>query len=103
MAAFKIYFRQSVLKDLAKIPKRELQRILIWIDKLAAIPRPRGCEKISGQNRFRIRQGSYRIIYSIQDDELTIWIVKIGPRRDIYRKLEKDKSYGKVHEKKLGF
>lgn len=98
MAAYKIYFRQSVLKDLAKIPKRELQRIIKRIENLASDPRPRGCEKISGQDRFRIRQGSYRIIYSIQDDELTIWVVKIGHRRDIYHKLEKDKSYGKVHE-----
>ena len=72
MAGYKIYFRQSVLKDLAKIPKRELQRIIKRIEKLSADPRPRGCEKISGQDRFRIRQGSYRIVYSIQDDELTI-------------------------------
>ena len=98
MAVYKIFFRQSVLKDLAKIPKRELQRIIKRIEKLAHNPRSQGCEKISGQDRFRIRQGNYRIIYSIQDDELTIWIVKIGHRRDIYRKLEKNKSYGKVHE-----
>jgi mRNA interferase RelE/StbE len=98
MAAYKIFLCQSVLKDMEKIPKRELQRILKRIEKLAYDPRPRGCEKISGQDRFRIRQGSYRIVYSIQDDELTIWIIKIGHRRDIYRKLEKDKPYGKVHE-----
>ena len=98
MAGYKIYFRQSVLKDLVKIPKRELQRIIKRIEKLAHDPRPQGCEKISGQERFRIRQGNYRIIYSIQDDELTIWVVKIGHRRDIYRKLGKDKSYGNVHE-----
>ncbi len=98
MAVYKIFFRQSVLKDLAKIPKRELQRIIKRIEKLAHNPRSQGCEKISGQDRFRIRQGNYRIIYSIQDDELTIWIVKFGHRRDIYRKLGKNKSYGKVHE-----
>lgn len=98
MAGYKIYFRQSVLKDMAKIPKGELQRILKRIETLAVDPRPRGCEKISGQDRFRIRQSSYRIIYSIQDDELTILVVKIGHRRDIYRKLEKGKSYGNVHE-----
>ena len=98
MAVYKIYFRRSVLKDIEKIPKRELQRIIKRIETLAHDPRPQGCEKISGQDRFRIRQGSYRIIYSIQDDELTIWVVKIGHRRDIYRKLEKDKSYGNVHE-----
>jgi mRNA interferase RelE/StbE len=98
MAVYKIFFRRSVLKDLAKIPKKELQRIIKKIEKLAHDPRPKGCEKISGQERFRIRQGNYRIIYSIQDDELTIWVVKIGHRREIYRKLGKDKSYAKVHE-----
>jgi len=98
MAAYKIFFRRSVLKDLEKIPKKELRLIMKKIEKLAHDPRPQGCEKISGQERFRIRQGNYRIIYSIQDDELTIWIVKIGHRREIYRKLEKDKSYGKIHE-----
>ena len=84
MAGYKIYFRQSVLKDLAKIPKRELQRIIKRIEKLGSDPRPQGCEKISGQDRFRIRQGSYRIIYSIQDDKLTIWVVKIGHRRELF-------------------
>jgi mRNA interferase RelE/StbE len=98
VAGYKIYFRQSVLKDLTKIPKGELQRIIKRIETLAVDPRPRGCEKISGQDRFRIRQGSCRIIYSIQDDELTILVVKIGHRRDIYRKFEKDKSYGNIHE-----
>jgi len=48
-------------------------------------PRPPGCEKLTGQERYRIRQGNYRIIYSIQDLELTIWVVKVGHRRDIYR------------------
>ena len=76
----------------------EVQDIIKRIEKLASNPRPTGCEKISGQAQFRIRQGSYCIIYSIQDDVLTIWLVKIGHQRDIYRKLEKDKPYGKVHE-----
>ena len=98
MAAYKIFFRRSVLKDLVKIPKNELQRIIKKIKKLALDPRPQGCEKISGQERFRIRQGNYRIIYSIQHDELTIWVVKIGHRREIYRKLGKDKPYGNIHE-----
>jgi mRNA interferase RelE/StbE len=98
MAVYKILFRRSVLRDLGKIPKNELRRIIKRIEKLSHDPRPQGCEKISGQDRFRIRQGNYRIVYSIQDNELTIWVVKIGHRREIYRKLGKDKSYGKIHE-----
>ncbi len=48
-------------------------------------PRPPDCDKLAGQDRYRIRQGNYRIVYSIQDQDLTVWIVKVGLRRDIYR------------------
>lgn len=85
MAAYKIYFRKSVQKDFSAIPKKDLKRIINRIDGLGENPRPVGCEKLTGQERYRLRQGRYRIVYSIQDDELTIWIVKIGHRKDIYR------------------
>ena len=83
MAGYSIFFRRSVEKDLARIPKRELSRILARIESLGAEPRPPGCEKLSGQERYRVRQGRYRIIYSVQDDELTVWVVKVGHRRDV--------------------
>jgi len=98
MAAYKIFFRRSVLKDMENIPKKDLSKIIKRIEALANNPRPAGCEKISGLSRYRIRQGDYRIIYSIQDDLLTIWIVKIGHRRDVYRKIYRNKSIGKIHE-----
>jgi len=85
MAAYRLFFRKSVRKDLEPIPKKELQRILDRIAALAVNPRPPGCEKLSGQERYRVRQGCYRIIYSIQDDELTVWIVKVGHRKEVYR------------------
>jgi len=85
MAEYKIYFKRSAVKDLDAIPQKDLQRIINRIDLLKENPRPPGCEKLSGQERYRVRQGSYRIIYSIQDDVLTIWVVKIGHRRDVYR------------------
>lgn len=85
MAAYKIYFRKSVQKDFSAIPKKDLKRIINRIDGLGENPRPVGCEKLTGQERYRLRQGCYRIVYSIQDDDLTIWIVKIGHRKDIYR------------------
>ncbi len=85
MAGYSIFFRRSVEKDLARIPKRELSRMLARIESLGADPRPPGCEKLSGQERYRVRQGRYRIIYSVQDDELTVWVVKVGHRRDVYR------------------
>ena len=85
MAAYKIYFKRSAVKDLYAIPKKDLQRIINRINFLKADPRPPGCEKLSGQERYRVRQGNYRIVYSIQDDVLTVWVVKIGHRRDVYR------------------
>ena len=85
MAEYKIFFKRSAVKDFDPIPKKDLQRIIKRIDSLKEDPRPPGCEKLTGQERYRIRQGNYRIIYSIQDQELTIWGVKVGHRRDIYR------------------
>ena len=85
MAAYKIYFRKSVEKDFSSIPKKDLVKILRRIEALADNPRPSGCEKLTGQERYRVRQGRYRIVYSIQDEALTVWIVKIGHRKDVYR------------------
>ncbi len=85
MAGYKIYFKESVEKDLRALPKKDLQKILLRIQSLAIDPRPQACEKLTGQERYRIRQGHYRIVYSIQDAECTVWVVKVGHRRDIYR------------------
>ena len=83
MAQYKVYFKKSVEKDLKIIPKRDLSKILEKIDSLYENPRPIGSEKLTGQERYRIRQGNYRIVYSIKGYELTVWVVKIGHRSDI--------------------
>ena len=85
MDAYKIFFKRSVEKDFKAIPKKDLNRILNRIEKLAEDPRPSGSEKLTGHERYRVRQGLYRIAYSIQDNELTIWVVKVGHRKDVYR------------------
>jgi mRNA interferase RelE/StbE len=85
MAAYKIFFKKSVEKDFSSIPKKDLKKILDRIEALGENPRPQGCEKLTGLQRYRLRQGRYRILYSIQDDELTVWVVKVGHRKDIYR------------------
>ena len=85
MAAYKIYFKKSVEKDFKAIPKKELKKIITRIGELAENPRAFGCEKLTGQNRYRLRQGQYRIVYSLEDDRLLVWIVKVGHRKDIYR------------------
>jgi len=85
MAGFEILFKESVWKDLKKVPENHLKRILSRIEKLKDNPRPNGCEKLTGQELYRVRQGKYRIVYSIQDTELTIWIIKVGHRSSVYR------------------
>ena len=85
MAEYKIFFKKSVEKDLDAIPKKDLKRIIKRIGELAEDPRPHGCEKLTGQDRYRLRQGRYRIVYSTQDNELTVWVVKVVHRKHIYR------------------
>ena len=85
MAAYKVFFKKSVWKDFDGIPKRDLRRILNQIKGLVEDPRPSGCEKLTGGERYRLRQGRYRIGHSIQDDKLTVWIVKVSHRKDVYR------------------
>ena len=85
MAGYKVFFKNSVEKDFAGIPKKDLAKIIKRIGELADDPRPPGCEKLTGQDRYRLRQGRYRIVYSIQDNKLTVWVVKVGHRKDISR------------------
>ncbi|MBA3028872.1 MAG: type II toxin-antitoxin system RelE/ParE family toxin [Desulfobacteraceae bacterium] len=85
MGEYKIFFKESVEKDFRSIPKKDLKKILLRIETLAKDPRPLGHEKLSGQEKYRIRQGTYRIIYFIQDQELLVWVVKVGHRKDVYR------------------
>ncbi|MFP4251205.1 MAG: type II toxin-antitoxin system RelE family toxin [Guyparkeria sp.] len=86
MASFRLRFRKSVRRDLRPIPVRDVRRILKRIEALADDPRPVGSEKLSGQERYRVRQGNYRILYEIVDDELVVTVVKVGHRRHVYRR-----------------
>lgn len=85
MAKYKIFFRASVRKDFRTVPKKDVTRILRKIESLITEPRPSGCENLTNQEWYRVRQGHYRILYSIQDNENAIWIVKVSHRKDIYR------------------
>ena len=87
MASYEVVFRKSVAKDLRAFPKDDVRRILERIRALADDPRPPGCEKLSGLERYRLRQGSYRIVYEIEDARLIVLVVKVGRHpRDIYRR-----------------
>ena len=85
MAQSSIQFKASVRKDLRKIPKKDVLKILTKVESLAGNPLPSQAEKLSGDDKYRIRQGNYRILYQIEDDILLITVVKVGHRRDVYR------------------
>ena len=85
MAGYEILFRESVYKDLHAIPKPDLRKILSRIERLAEDPRPAGCQKLTGADLYRVRQGVYRIVYSIHDRTMVIHVVRVGHRREVYR------------------
>lgn len=85
MERYRLAFRISVAKHLLDIPKKDVSLILKCIEVLAEDPRAKGCEKLSGQERYRVRRGSYRIVYEIQDDALVVVVVEVSHRRDVCR------------------
>ena len=86
MEKYKIVLKPSAVKEIETVPrKKERQQIIKRIGSLADNPRPPGCSKLSGYDRYRIRQGSYRIVYGIEDDELVVYVVKVGHRKNVYR------------------
>lgn len=86
MQKYDVLIKPSAVKDIESIgSKRDRQRIVSSIARLADDPRPAGCEKLSGQEKYRLRKGRYRIVYSIGDKELVVFVVKVGHRRDVYR------------------
>jgi mRNA interferase RelE/StbE len=83
---YRILIKPSAVKELEAIPvKKDRQHLAARIGDLAADPRPRGCEKLTAQERYRVRQGRYRIVYSLDDEERVLTVVKIGHRKDVYR------------------
>ncbi|BBI49577.1 type II toxin-antitoxin system RelE/ParE family toxin [Halomonas profundus] len=86
MANYKLVFKKSVSKDFRPIPNKDVTRILQRIEELQEDPRPIGSEKLSGQERYRIRQGVYRIIYEVVDELLIVTVVKVGHRKHVYKR-----------------
>lgn len=86
MARYRLLIKPSAVKDIEAIQlKTDRQRVIARISNLAENPRPFGSEKISGQDKYRMRQGRYRILYSIEDQDLLVQVVKVGHRKDVYR------------------
>jgi mRNA interferase RelE/StbE len=85
MGKYKVLIRKSAADELSRIPKKNLRRVVERIRALGEEPRPHGGNKLSSQERYRIRQGDYRVVYSIDDAARTVEIFKIGHRSEIYR------------------
>ena len=88
MGKYRVLIKPSATKELEAIAqKKDRQRIVRKIESLADDPRPPGSHKLTGHDGFRIRQGRYRIVYEITDEELIVLVIKIADRKDVYRDL----------------
>ena len=85
MANYDLRIKPSAVKELEDLQAKDRRRLVSKIQNLAEEPRPRGCEKLSGKDRYRLRQGDFRILFEVDDDAQAVIVVKIGHRRDVYR------------------
>jgi len=85
MGKYKIKFKKSAEKELRKIPAEDLKKILNKIKNLSEDPHPKGSIKLTNQEKYRIRFRNYRILYHIENNILTVFIVKVGHRKEVYR------------------
>ena len=86
MERYRVLIKPSAVKEIEAIQrKKDRQFSAQKIKQLSIDPRPRGYQKLSGHDRYRLRQGQYRIIYSVEDKDLVVYVVKVGHRKDIYR------------------
>jgi mRNA interferase RelE/StbE len=85
VASYSLLIKRAAAKELEAVPLKDRRRIVARIQLLATEPRPPGIEKLSGAEKYRVRQGDYRILYTIDDPTRSVVIVKIGHRRDVYR------------------
>lgn len=89
MASYSLRVKASAAKEIERVePKKVRQQIVQKIQALASDPRPPGCEKLVGtRERYRLRQGAWRIVYEVRDDELVVVLAKVGHRREVYKSL----------------
>lgn len=84
--SYSLVIKKSAERELRTIPKPDLRRVTERLRGLAQDPRPTGSEKLSGHDHYRVRQGDYRIVYAVDDETRTVQVVKVGHRREVYRK-----------------
>jgi mRNA interferase RelE/StbE len=87
LSRYRVEIARRSLKTLAALPRGEQQRVRAAIDLLADNPRPPGCRKLTGEDDvYRVRVGAYRVVYEVFDDRLVIHVVRVGHRRDVYKR-----------------
>jgi mRNA interferase RelE/StbE len=83
---FRVIIKPSAEKQLDRLPANVRRRVLDALESLCDQPRPPGCVKLKGEDDvWRIRVGTYRIVYSIHDDKLIVLVVRVAHRKDVYR------------------
>ena len=85
MASYSVLIKPSAAKELERLPDKPRRQIAKKIGALADQQRPTGCEKLTGEDLYRIRLGDYRVVYAIADAELTVLVIRVGNRREVYR------------------
>ena len=85
MGKYRVEIKKSAIKEIEHLSRRDIRDVLDKIFSLAENPRPHDCKKLSGQEKYRVRCGDYWIVYSIEDDVLVVYVVKVGHRKDVYR------------------
>ncbi len=85
MENYNVQIRRSAEKEIEKLPKKDRQKVIEKIGGLRENPRPSGVKKLSGEEKYRLRQGNYRILYEVHDAIVTVVVVKVDDRKDAYR------------------
>ncbi|MBI4846143.1 MAG: type II toxin-antitoxin system RelE/ParE family toxin [Candidatus Omnitrophica bacterium] len=85
MERYKIEIKKSAVKEIERLPRKEMKAVLEKIKSMSENPRPHDCKKLSSEEKYRVRCGNYRILYFIQNSILIVFIVKVGHRKDGYR------------------
>ncbi len=85
MGRYRVEIKKSAAKEIEHLPHKDIKVVLERIESLSENPRPHDCKKLSAQEKYRVRCGNYRILYSIKDDILIVFVVKVGHRKDVYR------------------
>lgn len=85
MGKYRVEIKKSAVKEIEHLPRRDIKAVLEKIESFSDNPRPHDCKKLSTQEKYRVRCGNYRILYSIEDNILIVFVVKVGHRKNVYR------------------